>query len=48
MGILGKAFGVLKEYEDYENRDKRLNKGHIDKMPLTKAELKIRRFLNGN
>ena len=45
--MIGEAFNVLKEYEDYENRDKRLNKGHIDNMPLTKFELKIRRFLNG-
>lgn len=45
--IIKEVFSVLKEYEEYENRDKRLNKGHIDNMPLTKAEVKIRRFLNG-
>lgn len=39
------AFNTLKAYEDLENRSNRLNKGHIDNMPLTKIELKVRRFL---
>ena len=36
---------VLKEYESIENRSTILNKGHIDNMPITKMELKIKRFL---
>lgn len=36
---------VLKEYEDIENRSNRLNPGHYDKMPITKLEKRLRRFL---
>ena len=36
---------VLKEYEDIENRSNILNPNHYDKMPITKLERKLRRFL---
>lgn len=38
-------FNTLKEYEKIENKSHILDKGHVDNMPLTKTELKIRRFL---
>ena len=36
---------VLKEYEDIENRSNILDPGHYDKMPITKFEKRLRRFL---
>ena len=35
---------VLMEYEDVENKSCRLNKGHIDNMPITKNYLRIKRL----
>jgi len=37
---------VLMDYEDVENRSNRLNRGHIDNMPITKCFLLFRRLLS--
>ena len=43
--MIGEAFNVLKEYEDYENRDKRLNKGHIQQNYFQTFYLRYTNFL---
>lgn len=43
--MIKSVFNTLKEYERVENKSHILDKGHINNMPLTKVELKIKRFL---
>ncbi len=42
---MNSILNILKQYEDIENRSNRLDPGHYDKMPITKFEKKLRRFL---
>lgn len=43
--MIKEIINVLMVYEDVENRSNRLDKGHIDNMPITKIVLRIRRLL---
>lgn len=44
FNILYNILVVLMNYEDIENKSCRLNKGHIDNMPITKNYLRIKRL----